>query len=552
MRLRLPSRPLPAIGLAVAVLVVAFLAAWAADAAVHADKVGRNVEVAGRSVGGFGEDDLRATLVDVAEDHRDTPVTVDTPGGPFETTAGEVGLAVDVEATAADALDARAGGGRLGRPFRWVGSFFDPVQVPLRFVADQAAVDEATAELSARNGVAPVEPTFAVTDGSVVLVGGSAGQVLDTVEVREELLARATEVQLAPVRIEVAPVETPPRHDDATVQALAAEANALTDEAIALTVENAEASTTLTPEVMRSWAVVEEGPDGELALGWDEATIEEDVNALLEGSGATVVQLSWNVDPAGVVSFAPGTPGTTCCAPDASARVVQAIESGASDATVTFEVVEPDHDPAWAESMAIREPIASFTTPHACCQNRVANIQRMADLVRGAVVEPGGTFSINDHVGQRTTAKGFLEDGVIYNGKLTRDVGGGVSQFATTLFNAAFFGGLEIDEYQMHTLYIDRYPYGREATLSYPAPDLRIRNTTPYGILIWPTYTDTSITVTLYSTPWVSGEQTGQVESPAGRCTRVTTTRTRTWLEDGRTETDQFHASYQPADGVLC
>ena len=51
-------------------------------------------------------------------------------------------------------------------------------------------------------------------------------------------------------------------------------------------------------------------------------------------------------------------------------------------------------------------------------------------------------------------------------------VGGGISQFATTLFNAAFFAGLDIPEYQSHSIYITRYPYGREATLSYPAPDL--------------------------------------------------------------------------------
>ncbi len=202
--------------------------------------------------------------------------------------------------------------------------------------------------------------------------------------------------------------------------------------------------------------------------------------------------------------------------------------------------------------MQITTPISSFTTNHACCESRVTNIHRMADLLRGVVIEPGETFSINDTVGQRTRAKGFVEAGVIYNGRFEQDVGGGVSQFATTTFNAGFFGGLDLVEYMAHTIYISRYPYGREATLSYPSPDLKIRNNTPYGVLIWPTYTGTSITVTLYSTPWVSGEQTGQSESPAGRCTRVTTQRTRTWVSDGHQEVDTVTALYQPAEGVLC
>jgi vancomycin resistance protein YoaR len=202
--------------------------------------------------------------------------------------------------------------------------------------------------------------------------------------------------------------------------------------------------------------------------------------------------------------------------------------------------------------MNIRQPIASFTTSHACCESRVQNIHRIADIVQGKVVEPGETFSLNDYVGPRTTAKGFAEAGVIYNGRFTTDVGGGVSQFTTTMFNAAFFAGLDFVEYQAHTIYISRYPYGREATLSYPSPDLKFTNNTPFGILLWPTYTGTSITVTVYSSPWVSGDQTGQQRQSAGRCTRVITERTRTWVIDGRQEVDTVTALYQPGEGVRC
>jgi vancomycin resistance protein YoaR len=130
-------------------------------------------------------------------------------------------------------------------------------------------------------------------------------------------------------------------------------------------------------------------------------------------------------------------------------------------------------------------------------------------------------------------------------------VGGGISQFATTLFNAAFFGGLEYGAYQSHSIYIERYPYGREATLSYPEPDLVIENPSPYGVLIWPTYTASSITVTLYSTPWATGAPTAQTESQVGACTRVTTERTRTF-RDGRTVKDRVLATYRPAEGVTC
>ena len=134
---------------------------------------------------------------------------------------------------------------------------------------------------------------------------------------------------------------------------------------------------------------------------------------------------------------------------------------------------------------------------------------------------------------------------------LTQDVGGGVSQFATTLFNAALFAGLDFGEYQSHSLYISRYPRGHEATISYPHPDLQVVNNTPYGVMIWPEYTDTSITVRLYSTRHIDVQLGEPTPAPAGRCTRWTTPRTRTY-PDGRVEHDTVHATYRPGEGISC
>ena len=83
-------------------------------------------------------------------------------------------------------------------------------------------------------------------------------------------------------------------------------------------------------------------------------------------------------------------------------------------------------------------------------------------------------------------------------GEHVDEVGGGVSQFATTMFNAAFFAGLPIDEYQAHSEHFDRYPFGREATMGYEHPDLQWKNDTPYGILIWTSHTATSV----HSSSW--------------------------------------------------
>ena len=90
--------------------------------------------------------------------------------------------------------------------------------------------------------------------------------------------------------------------------------------------------------------------------------------------------------------------------------------------------------------------------------------------MRGVIIRPGESFSLNGHVGRRTTEKGFVADGAINLGVLEPQVGGGISQYATTFFNAAFFAGLQLVESRPHSFYISRYPMGREATVSWGGP----------------------------------------------------------------------------------
>ena len=130
-----------------------------------------------------------------------------------------------------------------------------------------------------------------------------------------------------------------------------------------------------------------------------------------------------------------------------------------------------------ATTLGITEPIGTFTSRHPCCRPRVQNIQRIADIVDGHVVLPGEQFDLNDVVGPRDRARGFVEAPQILEGEFVDRVGGGISQFATTLFNAVFFSGLGDVTHSPHSYYFSRYPPGREATVSFPLPDLIFRTT---------------------------------------------------------------------------
>jgi len=115
---------------------------------------------------------------------------------------------------------------------------------------------------------------------------------------------------------------------------------------------------------------------------------------------------------------------------------------------------------------------------------RAQNIMQAAKLVDGTVIKPGTVFSLNDTLGPRTLNRGFDYAPVIQDGVLRLGVGGGLCQFATTLFNAAFFAGLPIVERHPHDFFIDHYPIGRDAQVAYGSQDLKFRNDTGHALLL--------------------------------------------------------------------
>ena len=158
-----------------------------------------------------------------------------------------------------------------------------------------------------------------------------------------------------------------------------------------------------------------------------------------------------------------------------------ALERGRRYVPVPTTTVRPRLTTLDAQELRERREIASFTTYFSPASlARVKNIQQVAQLLNGYVIRPGETFSFNKVAGPRTRAAGFDEAPVIRDGVLTPGVGGGICQVSTTLFNAVFFAGLPVVERQPHSFYIDHYPVGRDATVSYGSVDFRFRNDSEY------------------------------------------------------------------------
>jgi vancomycin resistance protein YoaR len=528
-------------------VVVLVLVAWSIDTGRRSDRVVRNVELAGRAVGGMSRAELTAVVREVAARYEGAQIEVRAPQGGFTTTAKELGASVSPEATIEEALDVGREGALLGRLTGWMASFVSDRRAPIEMAVEPAAVYKTVAEKDLGPRTPATEPGVKVQRGRLVAVEGKPGRGIDPADIIDELPDAARNGRV-PIRLEVERGEVAPRFSQADAEEVAREGERLVR--TALPVQADETKATVPVATLRSWVTAIPSDDA-LVLAIDDNKAVDDLAKLLPDVGTKPTETSFTLRD-GTPAVVPGKPGTGCCAIGSGDVVLQALRTRPKDpVALRLRKVDPKLTPEKAADLGVKEKVGTFTTTYAAGQPRVTNIHRIADLVRGAVIQPGATFSVNEHVGRRTPEKGFVVAGQIEDGVLTQGVGGGVSQFATTLFNAAYFAGLDFGEYQAHSIFFDRYPKGREATMGYPHPDLEIKNTTPYGVLIWTSYTKTTVTVTLYSTKYVDVEQTGYSEAPRGPCLRVVTDRTRLYL-DGTTKKDRTAALYRPEEGVQC
>lgn len=129
--------------------------------------------------------------------------------------------------------------------------------------------------------------------------------------------------------------------------------------------------------------------------------------------------------------------------------------------------------------------LGTFTTRYdASNKNRSNNIALASNKINGTVILPGETFSYNQIVGKRTIEAGYKEAGAYAGGKVVQEIGGGICQVSSTLYNAVLYANLEIVDRSNHyfeTSYVDA---GRDATVSWGTVDFKFKNNRQYPIKI--------------------------------------------------------------------
>ncbi len=487
-----------AVGVVLTLLVLggAYLAAYS----YAGTTVPVGTTVLGIDIGGQTQDEAEATLRDELPPIADAPLTLLVGTDSYPITPSESGLNVDVPATV------RAAGVGASDPLRLVESIIsgggpvDPV-----VVVDDEELSQAVDEVADDADREPVEGAVAFVTGNVDATLPEQGRVVDRPASVDEV-ADSYLVRSAPVPL---PVDT----TDPTVTAEEVEraVREFAQPAMSgpVTLESSLATRNLGTPLLGRVLSMQPDDTGVLQPVLDELGLLEASQGRLDDLGRPASDASVVIrrgQPVVVPSSAGQQVDTTTYADDVFASLTQ---SG-GDRVITLPLVPKPAEFTTADARAsgVQEVVAEFTTfyPHADYRN--INIGRAAELANNTFLKPGDVFSMNDVVGERRVDRGFTSGFIIESGRFAEAVGGGVSQLATTLFNAGHFAGFENVEHHPHTLYIDRYPVGREATVFWGFWDLQFGNNTPHGAVVQsfinPSSPGTtgSVTVRIWSTPY--------------------------------------------------
>jgi vancomycin resistance protein YoaR len=467
-------------------LVIALLCAASALALVG-EEGGRapgDVTVDGIEVGGMTASQIEAVVRRRAAVRLSEPLVIETGeagGYRLEASRGALRSRPQVERTVAEALEPRSPMDRLlGR----LGLGGDR-ELTLGFTLDEdrvdALVDQVTGELNSPARSASVE----LRGGEPVVVPAQTGSGVDPEELRSKILAFPSRIVLE------RDVLQPAIGDEAAEQARARAAAVLAQPA-AVTFRGNQVPIG-TDVLLRALRFAPKPP--RIAVRLDPEVLDEELLPAFQSRIQPARDAEFRVS-GDTVRLIPASTGRRL---NTTAIAAAIVARPGTPARARFQALQPEVTTAELRKLNITELVSSFTTPYQCCQPRVTNIKRGAELLDGMIIPPNGRFSLNEALGERTAERGFVEAPQIAGGRLEDAVGGGVSQIATTLYNAAFFAGLEIVTHTPHEFYISRYPPGREATVSFGGPELIFVNDWEAGILIDAYAGDSGITIRFFS-----------------------------------------------------
>ena len=482
-----------ALGVLVGLVLIAGIAyAW--DVAANQDKIPRAVSVNGVDISAMDRTAAVEKLEDELAGVETEPVSVTSGDLHTELVPSESGLALDNQ-RAVDNIEEPS-----LNPFTRLYSFFRSTRdIPVETNVDEAQLQPALDRVKKDLSTDPVDGMLELNNGELKVTDPKLGQTVDA----STLHNAVTDNWLDSEGVDVDPEEVEPAINDAAIEAMrTGDAAKALDNPITLKAKNNVSATLNKPEISQFTSI--EKKDGKLKLAVDTNRAQELLAERSEGADVPGVnaKISFNGNDKQIT---PSEDGEIIDWEPTMKDFDKRVTGDDREWDATYKPDPAEFTTDDAKKATFNDTVGEFTTEgYSAASGK--NIELVAQQVNGAVVNPGETFSLNGHTGPRGTAQGYVESGIIIDGHSGSAVGGGISQFATTLYNAAYFAGMEDTAHTPHSYYISRYPAGREATVYEGAIDLQFTNTFNTPVRIETDFGGGKITVRLKGTKTVDVE----------------------------------------------
>ncbi|WP_232661344.1 VanW family protein [Pseudonocardia sp. TRM90224] len=550
------KRSLLVVGGVLAALVVGY----GADLLLGSGSVPRGVTVAGVALGGLNTNEAERQLRAEVEPRTTQPIAVAVGEATAELDPARTGLTVDWAATMAEAS------AQPLNPITRITSFFTERPVGVVTTADEEALNGALGELEPIVAKAPVEGSVKFAGTIPQEIDPVAGQQLDIPAAG--VVLRDHWVDGGPVALPLVVLEPTTSIADVT-----AAIDRVAKPAVAASVTvvgEKDTKGSLTPTVIAGALSFRPDPAGGLVAELNPTLLEEALSPALSASEQAGRDASLDFST-GAPVVVPSQDGRGVDY-EATAKLLIPVLSAPTPRQIMAVYAEQPAELTTEElnALGITGVIGEFTTGGFAADSG-RNIKRAAEQINGKIVQPGETFSLNAVTNPRNAANGYVEAGIISEGHPSRGIGGGVSQVATTLYNASYLAGMVNVEHKEHSFYISRYPAGREATVFDDLIDLKFRNDNPTGVMIQTVWTPTSLTIRIYGTkryevtgttgPRHDPTDPNTVTIPEGEpCSTsegapgftVTDTRTLREISTGQVRTEERTVRYNPSPKVIC
>jgi vancomycin resistance protein YoaR len=494
--------PLLILAVPIAVIVL-WVVAFSVDQAAASGEVARGVTAAGVELSGLSEEDALAELRVYERTLRTTPAPFLVSDQRLNLIPVDIALAIDEEAVVSAAMQQRREDGFFNQLFGWLGTFNDPIALDVEVSYEEDLLEDVFTKWEQ---LVIARPAYAgsvqIREGRAVPDYPQAGEGIDRPPAEELVVDSVVQVERDMVTLPT--VSITPELTESDINQAVEEANRLIGGPITLSSDDPEFVFEFTVEQLINAFTSEMTTNSPLRI--EQGFNRDEIAALLLDRKQEIeqepvsAQFDWNTS-AEEITIIPGKNALRLDIDLVMEELLAATNRPSRNGDFPFSTgEEPRFTTEEAQAMGPFTRVSQFTTKHSPGggNDRVTNIHAFADIVNGAIVWPGDSFSLNEHVGRRTEAKGFVPAGMLINGRLADAVGGGVSQFATTFYNAVFYGGYEDITHKPHSRYFTRYPEVNEATISWPSPDLEFRNNTDAPVFIKTQYTRSSITVKFF------------------------------------------------------